>query len=75
MSSRPKTAIGELLERPPNETSSRAIPPQTQFDAIVDAETNNRKYSDHRSARNDRNDMHRMGKVQELRVSSTHGSI
>ncbi|MCJ1463740.1 hypothetical protein MMC07_002349 [Pseudocyphellaria aurata] len=74
-SSRSNAVTGESLEKTPNETSSRAIPHQTPYDGIDDAETNDRKYSDHGFSRNDRNDMHRMGKVQELKGTHCRWTI
>lgn len=75
MSSTLETVTGESLEKAPNEPSLRAIQGQTQFDGIHDADANHSSYSHHGFSRNDRSDMHRMGKVQELKVSSSSDCI
>ena len=66
---------GESPEKIPNETSLRAIQRQTQFDGIYDADPNDSDYSYRAFSRNDRSDMRRMGKIQELRVRSSSDCI
>lgn len=66
---------GEPLEKAPSETSLRPIQGQTQFDGIDDADASDSHYSHHGFSRNDRSDMHRMGKVQELKVCNSSDCI
>lgn len=69
MTSTLDNVIAESDEKTPNETSLRAIQSQAQFDGTDDADARDSNYSNHGFSRNDRSDMCRMGKVQELRVS------
>ena len=70
MSSTLDTMTGESLERNSNENSLRAGQRQTQSDGVDDMVTNDSTDSPHHAfSRNARSDMHRMGEVQELRVS------
>lgn len=70
MSSTLDPVTGDSLERTSNENSLRARQRQTQFDGVDDMVTNDSNDSHHGFSRNDRSDMHRMGRVQELRVST-----
>lgn len=60
------TVIGESHEKTLNETSLKAIQRQAQFDGTDDADGSDSNYINHGFSRNDRSDMRRMGKVQEL---------
>lgn len=75
MSSKLDSETGKSLEKTPNETSLRAIQSHTQFDGIDDADANGSNPSQHGFSPDDRSDMDRMGKVQELRVRSVSDCI
>lgn len=66
MTSTMDTVIGESHEKTLNETSLKAIQRQAQFDGTDDADGSDSNYINHGFSRNDRSDMRRMGKVQEL---------
>lgn len=75
MSSTLDSETGKSLEKTPNETSLRAIQSHTQFDGINDANANDSTPNQHGFSPNDRSDMRRMGKVQELGIRSVSDYI
>lgn len=75
MTSTLDTVIAESDGKTPNETSLRAIQSQAQFNGPDDADARDSNDSNHGFSCNDRGDMCRMGKVQELRVSIARDCI